>query len=55
MEMQTLKDQAACIGKSIPYLLSRLQINVPAVVEMMRQHLSQYLDSSSERSSSLVQ
>jgi hypothetical protein len=37
---QALEDQAAAIGKSMPYLLSRLQINVPAFVEMIRQELS---------------
>lgn len=36
MVMQTLEDQAAAIGKSMAYLLSRLQINVPAFVEMIR-------------------
>jgi hypothetical protein len=35
MVMQTLEDQAAAIDKSMPYLLSRLQINVPAFVEMI--------------------
>jgi hypothetical protein len=39
MVMQTLEDQAATIGKSVPYVLSRLPFNAPAVVEMMRQQL----------------
>jgi hypothetical protein len=37
--MQTLEDQAATIGKSLPYLLSRLRINAPAFVEMIRQNI----------------
>jgi hypothetical protein len=37
--MQTLEDQAATIGKSLPYLLSRLRINAPAFVEMIRQDI----------------
>jgi hypothetical protein len=36
---QALEDQAAAIGKSMPYLLSRLQINLPAFVELIRQEL----------------
>jgi hypothetical protein len=39
MVMQTLEDQAAAIGKSMTYLLSRLQINVPALVEMIGKEL----------------
>jgi hypothetical protein len=39
MVIQTLEDQAASIGKSMPYLLARLQINAPAFVEMVRQKL----------------
>jgi len=39
MVMQTLEGQAAAIGKSMPYLLSRLQVNAPAFVEMIRQEL----------------
>ena len=39
MVMQTLEDQAATIGKSLPYLLSRLRINAPAFVEMIRQNI----------------
>jgi hypothetical protein len=39
MVMQTLHDQAAAIGKSMPYLLSRLQINVPAFAEMIGKKL----------------
>ncbi len=39
MVMQTLEDQAVAIGKSMPYLLSRLQVNAPAFVEMIRQEL----------------
>jgi hypothetical protein len=35
MVMHTLEDQAAAIGKPMTYLLSRLQINVPAFVEMI--------------------
>jgi len=37
--MQTLEDQGAAIGKSMPYFLSRLQINAPAFVEMIGQKL----------------
>lgn len=39
MVMQTLEDQAAAIGKSMPYLLTKLQVNAPAFVEMIRQEL----------------
>jgi hypothetical protein len=39
MVMQTLEDQADAIGKSKPYLLSRLRTNVPALVEMIGQKL----------------
>jgi hypothetical protein len=39
MVMQTLEGQAAAIGKSMPYLLSRLQVNVPAFVEMIGHEL----------------
>jgi len=39
MVMQALEDQAAAIGKSLPYLLSRLQINAPAFVEMIERKL----------------
>jgi hypothetical protein len=39
MVMQTSEDQAAAIGESMPYLLSRLQINAPAFVEMIGQKL----------------
>ena len=39
MVIQTLEDQAAAIGKSMPYLLSRLQINTPGFVEMIGQKL----------------
>jgi hypothetical protein len=39
MVMQTLEDQAATIGKSLPYLLSRLRINAPGFVEMIRQDI----------------
>jgi hypothetical protein len=39
MVMQALEDQAAAIGKSMPYLLSRLQINAPAFVEMIERKL----------------
>jgi predicted nucleic acid-binding protein len=39
MVMQTLEGQAAAIGKSMPYLLSRLQVNAPAFVEMIGQKL----------------
>jgi hypothetical protein len=39
MVMQTLEGQAAAIGKSMPYLLSRLQVNAPAFVEMIGQEL----------------
>jgi predicted nucleic acid-binding protein len=39
MVMQTLEGQAAAIGKSMPYLLSRLQVNAPAFVEMIEQEL----------------
>jgi hypothetical protein len=37
--MQTLEDQAAAIGKSMPYLLSRLQVNAPAFVEQIGKKL----------------
>jgi hypothetical protein len=37
--MQTLEGQADAIGKSMPYLLSRLQTNAPAFVEMIGQEL----------------
>lgn len=37
--MQTLEDQAAAIGKSTPYLLSRLQVNAPAFVEQIGKRL----------------
>lgn len=33
--MQTLESQAAAIGRTFPYLLSRLRINVPAFAEMI--------------------
>ncbi len=36
MVMQTLEDQAATIGQSLSYLLSRLRINAPAFVDMIR-------------------
>jgi hypothetical protein len=39
MVMQTLEDQAAAIGKSMPYLLSKLQINAPAFVEKIGEKL----------------
>ena len=39
MVMRTLEDQAATIGKSLPYLLSRLRINAPAFVEMIGQNI----------------
>ena len=39
MVIHTLEDQAVALGKSMSYLLSRLQINVPAFVEMIRQEL----------------
>jgi hypothetical protein len=39
MVMQTLEDQAAVIGKSMPFLLSRLRINAPAFVEMIMRTL----------------
>jgi hypothetical protein len=39
MVMQTLEGQAAAIGKSMPYLLSRLQVNAPAFVEMIGHEL----------------
>jgi PIN domain len=39
MVMQALEDQAAAIGKSMPHLLSGLQINVPAFVEMIGKKL----------------
>jgi hypothetical protein len=39
MVMQTLEGQAAAIGKSMPYLLSRLQVNAPAFVEMIERKL----------------
>jgi hypothetical protein len=39
MVMQTLEGQADAIGKSMPYLLSRLQTNAPAFVEMIGQEL----------------
>jgi hypothetical protein len=32
---QTLEGQAAAIGRTLPYLLSRLRINAPAFVEML--------------------
>jgi hypothetical protein len=35
MVIQTFEAQAAAIGKTMPYLLSRLQINAPAFVEMI--------------------
>ena len=38
--METLETQAAAIGQSMPYLLSRLHINAPAFVEMIGQTLS---------------
>ena len=44
MVMQTLEDQAAAIGKSMPYLLSRLQINAPAFVEMIRRRALEQSD-----------
>jgi hypothetical protein len=37
--MQTLEDQASTIGKSLPYLLSRLRINAPAFVEMISRNI----------------
>ena len=37
--MHTLEDQAAAIGKSMPYLLSRLQVNAPAFVEQIGKKL----------------
>jgi hypothetical protein len=37
--MQTLEDQAAAIGKSMPYLLSRLHVNAPAFVEQIGKKL----------------
>jgi hypothetical protein len=39
MVMQTLENQAATIGKSLPSLLSRLRINAPAFVEMIGQNI----------------
>jgi hypothetical protein len=37
--MQTMEDQAAAIGKTMPFLLSRLQIEAPAFVEMIMRML----------------
>jgi hypothetical protein len=39
MVMHTQEDQDAAVGRSITYLLSRLQINVPAFVEMIGKKL----------------
>ena len=39
MVMQTLEGQAAAIGKSMPYLLTRLQVNARAFVEMIGHEL----------------
>ena len=33
--MQTLESQASAIGQTVPYLLSRLRINVPSFVAML--------------------
>ena len=35
--MQTLEDQAAAIGQSMAWLLSRLRVNVPAFVDLIEQ------------------
>jgi hypothetical protein len=38
--MQTLEAQAMAIGKDMPYLLSRLRVNVPAFVAMIEGPMS---------------
>ena len=35
--MQTLEDQAAAIGQTLPWLLSRLRINAPAFVDLIEE------------------
>jgi hypothetical protein len=35
MVMETLETQAAAIGQTLHYLLSRLRINIPSFVEMI--------------------
>jgi hypothetical protein len=37
--MQTLESQAAAIGQTLKYLLSRLRINTPAFVETIQRDL----------------
>ncbi len=35
--METLQSQASAIGKTLPYLLTRLRINVPSFVAMLKE------------------